>query len=81
MAGVVLTKLLRAGEGKQLRRLGAIASHIDTLEEDYVELTDAELRALTDTYRQRYADGETLDDLTGAVFRRPQRAKRRGGRA
>ena len=63
MAPVVLAKILRAGEGKMVRRLSHIADHIETLEEDYVDLSDAELRALTDTFKQRYADGETLDDL------------------
>ena len=53
MAAVVLAKILRAGEGKQVRRLSAIADHIETLEEDYVDLSDAELRALTDTFKQR----------------------------
>jgi preprotein translocase subunit SecA len=77
MAGVVLAKLLRAGEGKQLRRLTAIADHIELLEEDYVDLTDAELRALTDTYRQRYADGETLDDLLPEAFATVREAARR----
>ena len=60
MAYVVLAKMLRAGEQKQVRRLSSIAAHIETLEEDYVDLTDAELRAMTDTFRERFADGETL---------------------
>jgi preprotein translocase subunit SecA len=77
MAGVVLAKLLRAGEGKQLRRLAAIADHIELLEEDYVDLTDAELRALTDTYRQRYGDGETLDELLPEAFATVREAARR----
>ena len=53
MACVVLAKILRAGEGKKVRRLSAIADHIETLEDDYVDLTDAELRALTDTFKER----------------------------
>jgi preprotein translocase subunit SecA len=77
MTGVVLAKLLRAGEGKQVRRLAAIADHIDILEEDYVDLTDAELRALTDTYRQRHADGETLDELLPEAFATVREAARR----
>ncbi len=68
MAGVVLAKILRAGEQKQVRRFAAIADHIETLEEDYVDLTDAELRALTDTFRERLADGEHLDDLLPEAF-------------
>jgi preprotein translocase subunit SecA len=65
---VVLDKILRAGEGKILRRLKAIADHINTLEPDYVEMTDAELRAQTDAFRERLADGETLDDLLPEAF-------------
>jgi preprotein translocase subunit SecA len=74
---VVLNKLLRAGEGKIVRRLTSIANHIDTLEEDYVDLTDAELRALTDEFRQRYSDGETLDELLPEAFAVVREAGRR----
>jgi preprotein translocase subunit SecA len=77
MAVVVLAKLLRAGEGKQVRRLSAIADHIETLEDDYVDLTDAELRALTDTFRERLADDETLDDLLPEAFALVREAARR----
>jgi preprotein translocase, SecA subunit len=77
MAPVVLAKILRAGEGKQVRRLAAIADHIETLEDDYVDLTDAELRALTDTFRERLGDGETLDDLLPEAFAVVREAARR----
>jgi preprotein translocase subunit SecA len=77
MAGVVLAKVLRAGEQKQVRRFAAIADHIETLEEDYVDLTDAELRALTDTFKERLADGETLDDLLPETFAVVREAARR----
>ncbi len=74
---MVLAKLLRAGEGKIVRRLSAIADHIETLEEDYVDLTDAELRALTDTFRERLDDDETLDDLLPEAFAVVREAARR----
>jgi len=74
---VVLNKLLRAGEGKIVRRLTSIADHIDTLEEDYVELSDAELRALTDQFKARYGDGETLDELLPEAFAVVREAARR----
>ncbi|HET8591753.1 MAG TPA: preprotein translocase subunit SecA, partial [Nakamurella sp.] len=64
----MLSRLLRAGEAKTLKRLAAIAGHINTLEDDYVDLTDAQLREHTDTFRQRLADGETLDDLLPEAF-------------
>jgi preprotein translocase subunit SecA len=77
MAAVVLAKLLRAGEGKMVRRLAGIADHIETLEGDYVDLTDAELRALTDTFKERYADGESLDDLLPEAYAVVREAARR----
>jgi len=77
MADVVLAKILRAGEQKTVRRLSAIADHIDTLEEDYVGLTDAELRGQTDLFKQRLADGETLDDLLPEAFAVVREAARR----
>src|SRR4051812_27815328 len=77
MTGVVLAKLLRAGEQKQVRRFSSIADHIETLEEDYVDLTDADLRGLTDTFRERLADGETLDDLLPEAYAVVREAARR----
>ncbi len=77
MALVVLAKMLRAGEQKQVRRLSAIADHIETLEDDYVDLTDAELRALTDVFRERLGDGETLDDILPEAFAVVREAARR----
>ncbi|HZZ96985.1 MAG TPA: preprotein translocase subunit SecA [Jatrophihabitantaceae bacterium] len=74
---MVLAKILRAGEGKMVRRLSNIAEHIETLEEDYVDLSDAELRALTDTFKERYSAGETLDDLLPEAFAVVREAARR----
>ncbi|HEX3647042.1 MAG TPA: DEAD/DEAH box helicase, partial [Pseudonocardiaceae bacterium] len=65
---MVLNRLLRAGEGKMLKRLRNIAVHINSLEDDLVELSDAELRAKTDEFRERYAEGETLDELLPEAF-------------
>jgi preprotein translocase subunit SecA len=65
---MVLSRLLRAGEGKLLRRLSRIASVINTLEDAVVELSDDELRGKTEEFRKRYADGESLDDLLPEAF-------------
>ncbi|MEA5358443.1 preprotein translocase subunit SecA [Amycolatopsis sp., V23-08] len=65
---MVLNRLLRAGEGKMVKRLRNIADHINTLEDDVKDLTDAELRAKTDEFRKRHADGESLDDLLPEAF-------------
>ncbi len=65
---MVFQKILRAGEGKILRRLRAIADHINTLEPDYVEMTEGELKAQTDAFRERLAAGETPDHLLPEAF-------------
>src|SRR4051795_7378944 len=51
-----------------LRRLKAIAEAVNSIEEDYVDLTDDELRECTQSFQERYADGETLDDLLPEAF-------------
>ncbi|GAA4546165.1 preprotein translocase subunit SecA [Amycolatopsis samaneae] len=65
---MVLNRLLRAGEGKMVKRLRNIAAHINTLEDDVKDLSDAELRAKTEEFRKRYREGESLDDLLPEAF-------------
>ncbi|MEV0055192.1 preprotein translocase subunit SecA [Saccharopolyspora shandongensis] len=65
---MVLSRLLRAGEGKMLKRLRNIAAHINELEKDIVALSDAELRGKTDEFKRRHADGESLDELLPEAF-------------
>ncbi|MGY1701632.1 preprotein translocase subunit SecA [Geodermatophilus sp. SYSU D00766] len=65
---MVFSRILRAGEGKLVRRLERIADAIDLLSDDVADLTDAELRAKTDEFKQRLDDGETLDQLLPEAF-------------
>jgi len=74
---VVLDRLLRAGEGRTLRRLAGLADQVNALEDDLAGLTDAELRALTDEYRARLGDGETVDDLLPEAFATVREASKR----
>lgn len=64
----MLSKLLRLGEGRMVKRLKRVADYVGTLSEDVEKLTDAELRAKTDEFKKRHADGETLDDLLPEAF-------------
>ncbi|MBD0747691.1 preprotein translocase subunit SecA [Streptomyces sp. CBMA152] len=73
----VLSKLMRAGEGKILRKLHRIADQVNSIEEDFANLSDAELRALTDEYKERYANGESLDDLLPEAFATVREAAKR----
>ena len=73
----ILDKILRAGEGKILRTLDGIARQVNAIEEDFTALTDEELRGLTESYRERLAEGETLDDLLPEAFATVREAARR----
>jgi preprotein translocase subunit SecA len=70
-------RILRAGEGRILRQLAGVAEQVNLIEEDFKALSDAELRALTDEYKSRYADGESLDDLMAEAFATVREAARR----
>ena len=74
---MVLQKLLRAGEGKMDRRLKSIADAVNNVEEDFTSMTDAELRAETDVFTPRLADGQTVDDLLVEAFAVAREAARR----
>ena len=64
----VLERALRMGEGRLLRRLKNYAEAVNHLEEDFKELTDEELKHETVELRERYAAGESLDDLLPEAF-------------
>lgn len=59
----MLSKLLRLGEGRMVKRLNGIVDHIGSLADEVGALTDAELRAKTEEFKHRHARGETLDAL------------------
>ena len=64
----VINKLLRAGEGRVLAKLRNYVRAVNALEENFKQLTDDELRGETDALRERYAAGESLDDLLPEAF-------------
>ncbi|MFF2633911.1 preprotein translocase subunit SecA [Microbacterium sp. NPDC058021] len=72
-----LEKLLRAGEGRVLRRLQQVVKAVGALEEDYAQLTDEELRGETAELRARYEAGETLDHLMPEAFAAVREAAKR----
>src|SRR5713226_8159082 len=74
---VIIDSVLRAGEGKILRKLKRIADQVNSIEEDFAALSDAQLHALTDEFRQRHSGGESLDDLLPEAFATVREAARR----
>ncbi len=73
----IIDKILRIGEGKILRQLEAVAKAVDAIEDDFVSMSDDELRGMTDEFRKRHADGESLDDLMPEAFATVREAARR----
>jgi preprotein translocase subunit SecA len=73
----LLDKILRAGEGKTLKKLQSIAKQVNAIEEDFVGMTDAELRGMTDEFRTRLDGGEALDDLLPEAFATVREAAKR----
>ncbi|MEE1649612.1 preprotein translocase subunit SecA [Brachybacterium sp. J144] len=61
-------RILRAGEGREVRRLESIARKVEQAGEVFSELTDEELRAESDHFKERLEDGETLDDIMVEAF-------------
>ena len=58
-----LTKLFGTNMAKEIKRLDPIVRKIEVLEEEYKGYTDAQLQAKTPELKERYKNGETLDDL------------------
>ena len=64
----LLERVLRTGDKKTLKTLRNYADAINVLEDEYRGMSDAELRGETDRFKERYADGESLDDLLPEAF-------------
>jgi preprotein translocase subunit SecA len=64
----VFTRVLRAGEGKKVRRLAELVPLINELEPEMEALSDDDLAQRTVMFRERLANGESLDDLLIEAF-------------
>ncbi len=70
-------KLLRLGEGRRVKRLQEQAAYITSLEPELEQLTDDELRQRSVAFRERLANGESLDDLLYEAFAAVREARKR----
>ncbi|WP_432536055.1 preprotein translocase subunit SecA [Kineococcus arenarius] len=73
----IVEKVLRAGEGRVVKRLHRIAGQVNALEDDFTAMSDAELRGETDRFKERLAGGATLDELLPEAFAVVREAARR----
>ncbi|HHW57491.1 MAG TPA: preprotein translocase subunit SecA [Clostridia bacterium] len=67
MLGLV-EKIFGSYSEREVRRLEPIADKVLSYEDKMAKLTDAELRAKTDEFKNRLKDGETLDDILPEAF-------------
>ena len=63
-----LSKLLTFGEGKQLKGYQAMVEKVNALEPSVQELSDEELRALTPAFKERLANGASLESILPHAF-------------
>src|SRR5262249_43267203 len=70
-------KVLRAGEGRRLKRLRNQAEYITSLEPEFEKLSDDELREKTAEFRQRLENGEELSELVFEAFAAVREARKR----
>ncbi len=64
----IVDKIFGTYSERQIKKLMPIVDKADSLSEKYENMCDSELRAMTDTFRQRLAAGETLDDILPEAF-------------
>nr|WP_168713025.1 preprotein translocase subunit SecA [Corynebacterium striatum] len=60
--------MLRAGEGRTVKRLAKMADDVIALESEYAALTDAELKAKTQEFKDRLGNGEEMNDILLEAF-------------
>src|SRR5437773_1079019 len=70
-------KILRVGEGRRMKRLAEQAAYITSIEPEFRELSDDQLRDKTVEFRQRLENGETLEELLFEAFAAVREARLR----
>ena len=64
----IFDKLFGSYTERELKKIYPLADKIAAMEDEYASKTDAELRAKTDEFKERLANGETLDDILPEAF-------------
>ena len=64
----VFKKIFGTSSQREVKAILPLVNKIEGLEEEYKALTDAQLQAKTPEFKQRLADGETLDDILPEAF-------------
>ena len=77
MINTLLAKVIGTANERELKRMRPVVTRINELESSVTGLSDAELKARTAMFRERVAQGESLDDLLPEAFATVREAGRR----
>jgi len=77
MFGKLLAMIIGSNNARQLRKVRPMVDHINNLEPSMAALSDEQLKAKTHEFRQRLAQGQTLDGLLPEAFAVVREASRR----
>ena len=68
MLGKIARKIFGSANDRFIKKQYKIVNQINALEPDFIKLSDEQLKAKTEEFRQRIKNGETLDDLLPEAF-------------
>ena len=77
MFNAIITKIIGSKNERDLKKLAPLVQRINELEPQMQRLSDVQLAELTPKFRQRLADGESLDDILPEAFAAVREAGRR----
>ena len=63
-----LEKLLNRSDKTEIKKLNKIVDEIDALEEKISSLNDEELKNMTNIFKEKLKNGQTLDDILPEAF-------------
>ena len=73
----IFSKIMRAGEGRAFSELEALTNAVNDLEAGVESLSDAQLRAKTPEFRNRFANGASMEEVEVEAFAVVREAARR----
>ena len=77
MVSWILKKMMGSKNQREVKRLWPLVHRVNEVDAEYQKLTDEELRAKTEEFRKRLAEGAPLDDLLPEAFAAVKNACRR----
>jgi len=77
MLGALVKKVIGTKNDRELKRLWPLVDEVNSLEDEVVALSDAELRARTASLKEQIDQGATLDDILAPAFATAREASKR----